>query len=118
MDFGFWVVEDRATGRFLGEVGFADFNREINPPLGSTPEAGWVLIPPCHGLGIASEAVSTMLAWADQNLAHSSTVCIMDPDNKASVRVAEKNGYITMHMAEYRGTNTLVMERMKLSPAP
>ena len=29
LDYGYWVVEDRATGMFIGEVGFADYHREI-----------------------------------------------------------------------------------------
>jgi RimJ/RimL family protein N-acetyltransferase len=41
--FGFWALEDKATGRYIGSAGFADFKRVLEPPLGSVPEAGWVL---------------------------------------------------------------------------
>ena len=42
LGFGYWVVEEKATGNFAGEVGFADYKRNIDPPLNS-PEMGWVL---------------------------------------------------------------------------
>ena len=41
LGFGYWVVRDTQSGRFLGEVGFADYHREIEPSLHGTPEIGW-----------------------------------------------------------------------------
>src|SRR5215472_10752263 len=29
--FGYWFVEEKATGSFIGEMGFADYKREIEP---------------------------------------------------------------------------------------
>ena len=29
LGFGYWVVEDKQTGQFLGEVGFADYERDL-----------------------------------------------------------------------------------------
>src|SRR4030088_1463697 len=43
LGFGYWVVEEKATGTFLGEVGFADFKRDIEPSIAGIPEIGWVL---------------------------------------------------------------------------
>src|SRR5579875_2663294 len=36
LGFGYWAVRERASGRFAGEVGLADFRREIDPPFGET----------------------------------------------------------------------------------
>src|ERR1039457_5470037 len=33
MEFGFWAMEEKATGSFVGEVGFAEFKREMEPPI-------------------------------------------------------------------------------------
>ena len=33
LGFGYWVIADRASGRFLGEAGFADFKRRIEQEL-------------------------------------------------------------------------------------
>src|ERR1700749_5163245 len=65
LGFGYWVVRDAQSGRFVGEVGFADYHREIEPSLLGTPEVGWALDPSVHGRGYATEAVRAALGWAD-----------------------------------------------------
>jgi RimJ/RimL family protein N-acetyltransferase len=67
LGYGYWAVREQASGRFVGEVGFGDFHRELTPPFGDTPEAGWVLAPWAHGRGYATEAVMAALAWATAN---------------------------------------------------
>ena len=44
LDFGYWAIRDKESGRFVGEAGFADFKREITPSLGGAPEIGWALM--------------------------------------------------------------------------
>src|SRR5215472_14408452 len=39
--FGYWFVEEKAMGNFIGEVGFEDYKREIVPSLEDMPEIGW-----------------------------------------------------------------------------
>jgi RimJ/RimL family protein N-acetyltransferase len=41
LGYGYWIAHDRETGRFLGEIGFADYKRDIEPSLGAVPECGW-----------------------------------------------------------------------------
>lgn len=43
MGFGYWVVEETGSRRFVGEVGFADFKRGLDPSLCGVPEIGWAL---------------------------------------------------------------------------
>src|SRR2546427_3493984 len=57
LGFGYWVVEEKATGSFAGEMGFSDWKREIEPSLKGVPELGWVLATRAHGKGYATEAV-------------------------------------------------------------
>lgn len=45
MGYGYWAVRERRTGCFVGDVGFGDFRRAIEPPIEGLPEAGWVLAP-------------------------------------------------------------------------
>src|SRR4051794_10518480 len=33
MGYGYWAVIDKSTGNYAGEVGFADFKREITPSI-------------------------------------------------------------------------------------
>ena len=111
LGFGYWLVEDRETGEFLGEVGFADHRREMDPPLGDYPEIGWVMCVAAQGRGLASEAVAAAVAWADDRLANPKTVCFMLPDHETSIRIAEKNGYRRSGPARYRDAEVLVMGR-------
>ena len=90
MGYGYWLVEERVTGRFAGEVGFADFKREIAEHMRDVPEAGWVLAPHAHGKGYATEAVEAMLRWGDEHLSSARSVCIVTEQNAPSIRIAER----------------------------
>jgi RimJ/RimL family protein N-acetyltransferase len=92
LGYGFWAVTDQESGTYLGDCGFLSGRRPITPPLPDVPEAGWAFVAAAHGRGIASEAVTAAHAWADEQR-HRETVCIIDPGNRASIRVAEKLGY-------------------------
>ncbi|WP_199798583.1 GNAT family N-acetyltransferase [Erythrobacter aureus] len=92
LGYGFWAITDRSDGRFLGEIGFLEGLRDLSPGHEGTPEMGWCLAPSAWGSGIASEAVAVALDWFDRTLG-TKCVCIIEPDNKASVRVAERNGF-------------------------
>jgi RimJ/RimL family protein N-acetyltransferase len=111
LGFGYWVVRDKATDRFVGEVGFVNFRREITPTLGDAPEIGWVLAPWAHGQGFATEAVRGALAWGDANFGDRTTVCIIDRGNGPSHRVAEKVGYRRVGEATYHGELVLSYTR-------
>jgi RimJ/RimL family protein N-acetyltransferase len=113
LGFGYWIVEDKTTGAFLGEVGLADFRRDMTPALGGVPEIGWVLNRQAHGRGIATEAALAVVGWADEALVAPKTVCIFDPEHLASLRVASKLGYVQRHMATFKNKPTLVMQRFR-----
>ncbi len=108
--FGYWTVVDRETGAFLGEAGFSDFKRGIDPDLSQWPEAGWAFGRASWGRGIGSEVVRAMHAWLDQNMAGPS-VCIIDDANSASRKVAEKAGYQFWTLSSLRGHPVNVYQR-------
>jgi len=116
LGFGYWTVRERSSGRFVGEVGFADWRRELDPPFDGAPEAGWVLAPWAHGRGFASEAVAAMCAWGDKHFSGAETVCMIHPDNSASLRVAERAGFIAYAQAEYHGSPTVLLRRTTGKP--
>jgi len=99
--YGFWCVRERDTGCFVGEVGLADFHRDID--WGQDPECGWVLAPHAQGRGYATEAVTAALDWRDQRLPGSRTLCMIGEDNLASLRVAGKCGFHFFRDADYHG---------------
>jgi RimJ/RimL family protein N-acetyltransferase len=111
LGFGYWAIEEKAAGRFVGEVGFADFKREIEPSFGGAPEIGWALAPWAHGRGFATEAVGAAVAWGDGHFGTRQTVCLIDPDNTASIRVAEKCGYREFARTKYKNQPTILFRR-------
>ena len=111
LGYGFWSVDDRATGTHLGEVGFSDFHRELEPSFGATPEMGWAFGPAAHGRGIATEAVQAAIAWGDQHFKEGLSGCIISPGNVASQRVAMKCGFVEKVRSTYKGEPTIIYER-------
>ena len=108
MEYGFWAIEEKSTSLFVGELGFAEFEREIQPRL-AAPEAGWVLSPQFHGQGYGGEALAAALAWADVRFP--STVCLIHPENLASLRLAEKQGFGESMGIVYKGQPTVLLNR-------
>jgi len=115
LGYGYWAVE-QLDGRWVGQVGFADFKRDLRPSIEGLPEMGWILARQAHGRGYASEAVAAALAWADANLSYTMFTAIIDRDNKASIRVAEKAGFGSTEQALYEGRPILLLRR-PVSPA-
>lgn len=111
LGYGYWVVEAKSDGRFVGEIGFADYRRNITPSLCGRPEAGWVLRSEESGQGYATEAVARAHQWADDTLRCDETVCIVAPEHPVSIRVAQKIGYVEESMGNYLGNPTKIMVR-------
>jgi RimJ/RimL family protein N-acetyltransferase len=93
LGFGYWAVEEKASGRYVGELGFADFRRDLHPAIQGMPELGWVLASNAHGKGYATEGLRAIVAWGDRNFGSLRTACIIRRDNHRSFRIAEKLGY-------------------------
>jgi RimJ/RimL family protein N-acetyltransferase len=111
LGFGFWAVRERATGAFVGEVGLADFHRPIEPSFGGAPEVGWAFVPSAWGRGFGAEAVAAALAWSDAHLVGVRTVCMIAPENVASLRLAERVGFREYARTLYRDATLLLLER-------
>lgn len=93
LGFGYWAVEEKATGLLIGDIGYADLRRGMTPSLNDMPELGWMLASQAHGKGYASEAVTAVQAWGDAHFGHYRSCCIITPDNTASTRLAAKAGF-------------------------
>ena len=111
MGFGYWVLEEKATRRFVGELGFADFKRDIAASMRDVPELGFALAARAHGKGYASEAVRAALAWGDEHLPAERTVCLVNEDNAASLRVVQKAGYTAFEHAVLNEQPVAFLER-------
>jgi RimJ/RimL family protein N-acetyltransferase len=114
--YGFWAVEEKATGHFIGAVGFGEWQRSITPSIKGFPEVGWVLAPHTHGRGYALEAAQAALAWGDAHLPQARTVCLVDVGNAASLRLAAKVGYQEIGRVLYKGISIVMLERWANRP--
>lgn len=111
LGFGYWALEEKASGEFAGELGFANFRRDIAASMKDAPELGWALAARFHGQGYASEAVRAVVAWGDARFESARTVCLIDVENLASIRVAQKCGYDVFERARFNDRPTLFLER-------
>lgn len=111
MGYGYWVIEEKITGTFVGEAGIAEFHRDITPSIVGTPEAGWVFSSAAHGKGYAFEAVQAVLVWGKTCFGNTRTVCLIDPDNAPSLKLAAKLGYAEEARTDFRGKPTIILGR-------
>lgn len=117
LGYGFWAVERKGDARFVGDVGFANWEREVTPPLDGMPEGGWVFIAESQGRGLATEAVRAAVDWIDANVARNTTACIINDDNAASIRVAHKLGYREFAKGQFKGSNVIQLRRHRADAA-
>lgn len=101
--YGAWIVREKTTGAFVGDIGPTDFGRDIEPSLAGKIDFGWVIIPAAAGRGYASEALAATMAWTRRFVAPAPFCCIIDPANAPSIRVAEKAGFRRVGAAAYKG---------------
>jgi RimJ/RimL family protein N-acetyltransferase len=111
LGFGYWAVEEKATGRYIGDIGFANYKRDIEPSIEGMPELGWALVSQAHGKGYATEALRAAVAWGDDHFGAVPTVCIIREENRPSFRVAEKLGYEKVRTTSHNDSATVVLVR-------
>ena len=85
---GFWVVEEKLTGRFLGQCGI------IPPELDGIRqmEIAYLLVRHEWGQGYATEAASACKQYGFETMGYNKLVSLIDVHNTPSMRVAERNG--------------------------
>jgi RimJ/RimL family protein N-acetyltransferase len=84
--FGFWAVDEKASGEFVGRVGL------WQPAGWPGIEVGWALARRHWGKGFASEAALATLEWGFRRLGPPQIVSLIYRENVRSIRVAERIG--------------------------
>lgn len=84
--YGHWAVEEKATGRLLGRIGF------LNPDDYPGFEVGWMLARSAWGRGFATEGAACALDYAFSTLGQTKVISLIRPENIASIRVARRLG--------------------------
>jgi len=116
LGYGLLAVEERASGRYIGDVGLARFERGLGADFDPFPEAGWMIAQTASGLGYATEGVAAAIDWHERTFGRQRQVCMIDPGNHASLGVAAKLGFVPLREALNRGHPVLLHERMPPRP--
>ena len=86
LGYGHWAVEEKASGRVIGRLGF------LNPVGWPGFEIGWTLGRESWGKGYASEGARRALEYAFTEMNREHVISLIHPDNEASIKVAERLG--------------------------
>ncbi len=91
--YGFWAVEEKATGLYCGRVG------AWHPGEWPEAEIGWTLMPEAEGRGIAHEAALAARAHCYGPLGWTTAISTIDSGNTRSKALAARLGakYERMH---------------------
>lgn len=95
--YGMWACEEIAGGRFIGSIGI------FEPLDWPEPEIAYSLDQPFWHQGFATEAARTARDWLFGNFPFARAASFIRPENRASIRVAERLGAICEGTTELRG---------------
>jgi RimJ/RimL family protein N-acetyltransferase len=102
LGYGHWAVEEKASGKMIGRIGF------LNPAGWPGFEIGWTLGRDSWGKGYATEGARRALRYAFTELEREHVISLIHPQNQSSIRVAERLGETQEGEAEILGINVLV----------
>jgi len=87
-DYGMWLVVEKSTGQVIGRAGI----ESKDPAQPYSVEMGYLIRKDKQGMGYATEVCQGIIAYAKEELEMERVVAMVNPANKASVRVAKKLG--------------------------
>lgn len=85
---GLWIVEDKATGDFLGQCGIVP--QEVDGEI--KMEIGFLFVRRAWGKGYATEAATACKKFGFEQLNESEMISLVDVHNTPSSKVAERIG--------------------------
>lgn len=102
--YGFFAMEEKATGAYLGQVG------PYYPEGWPEPEIGWLLMDGYEGRGFATEGALAARAYAYDTLGWTTAISLIRAENIPSRRLAERLG-ATLEAEQDRNGITAVIYR-------
>jgi RimJ/RimL family protein N-acetyltransferase len=84
--YGFWHLEEKSSGKSVGNVGI------INHDGWDEPELGWSVFDGFEGKGFAFEAAITIREYAARNLGLDGVISYIEPSNSRSIALAKRLG--------------------------
>lgn len=108
---GMWAVEVKETGETVGHLGIFDFLRDMSPSMVGEPEMGWIFGAHGQGKGYAQEAGVAVLDWFRRHFGERTIHAIITPGNVASMKLAERLGFVRQPDTIYRDQPTTYWRR-------
>lgn len=87
-ELGLWATIHRPTGRFIGRCGLLPWTIDGRAEV----EVAYLLDKAFWGQGLASEAGRALVRYGFERLGLTRLICLIDPENRASIRVAQRIG--------------------------
>ena len=84
-----WAITIKGNPKMIGIIGHYRISAE-----NFRSEIGYMILPEFNGKGITTEAVKLILEYGFDDLELHSIETIIDPENFASERVLQKNGFV------------------------
>jgi RimJ/RimL family protein N-acetyltransferase len=109
--YGPWIVREKTTGAFVGDLGPCEYGRDSEPRLEPAIEFGWALAPSMHGKGYATEALQATIDWMAAHGPKRRYCAMINPENGASHRVAAKLGFARTGTVVHKGKTLDLLHR-------
>lgn len=84
-----WAITLKGNPKLIGVIGHYRIQ-----PENHRCEIGYMILPQYNGQGIVTEAIKVVLEYGFDVLNMHSIEAVIDPDNHASERVLQKNGFV------------------------
>lgn len=87
-ELGLWAAIHKQTSQFIGRCGLLPWTIEGREEV----EVAYLLDKAFWGQGLGTEAAQGIARYAFERLGITRLICMIDPQNQASIRVAQKLG--------------------------
>lgn len=102
--FGMWATIDKTSGKFIGRCGLCPMDIEGHEEI----EVAYMIAKEYWGQGLATEAAQAILNYGFEQAGLARLICVINPDNHASARVAMKIGMTLEIDGDVNGEPTLL----------
>lgn len=111
---GLWAAVHKESGAFVGRCGLLPWTIQGRAEV----EVAYLLDKAWWGQGLAAEAARGIVRYAFGDLALTRLICLIDPENVASCRVAERIGMRLERELDGVDGDDLATLRYSMSKAP
>ncbi len=109
--FGLWATIDKQTDELIGRCGLLPWTIDGR----SEVEVAYLLARAHWGRGLGTEAARAVLEYGFDRLHLSRLICLIDPANEASLKVATRIGMALESEIDLEGEPTLVYAKSRPS---